>query len=94
LRRLRLADAKNLTFLEIAEKLFTMKTDGENPWWGSKHTRKQNRNFIDYQFKPLHHFPLNSAEAAEAITLRLFDIVGPIWLKTPAWARDLKRLPL
>jgi hypothetical protein len=86
-----LTDAKNLTFKEIADKLFAKKTAGDNPWWGSKYAAK-NQWILDGSLKTLHNLPINSPEAAEAITLRLHDILEPKWLKTPPMARDIKYL--
>ena len=87
-----LAECKSKTFLEIAEDLYTQKTEGDHPWWG-KFARNKNRGILDAQLKLLHGLPVNSAEAADIITLKLHeDIVGPIWLKTPPMARDIKYL--
>jgi integrase len=87
-----LADAVNLDFLAVAEKFFSMKTRGDNPWWGKAVARK-NRNILDNHLTPLHHMPINSAAAADAITLRLYqDIVGPKWLTRPTMALHIKHI--
>jgi len=87
-----LAEAKDLTFLEVAEKLLAAKTEGDHPWWGKKQEHK-NRCILNSDLKSLHKLPINSEAAAEAITLRLHKhIIGPIWLKHPPMARDIKYL--
>jgi integrase len=84
-----LAEAKDLTFLQVAEKLLAAKTEGDHPWWGKKQEHK-NRCILDNKFKSLHNLPINSEDAAEALTLRLHKIIGPMWLKKPPMARDIK----
>lgn len=92
-RRLkRAAEAKNLTFLQIGEKFIAMKMGGDNPWWRSPHSQKKQSNLLKYQLKPVHDYQLNSIETADALTLRLHEMLDPIWLKTPCWARDIKFL--
>jgi Arm DNA-binding domain len=87
-----LADAKNLTFLAVAEKFFDIKTRGDDPWWTGS-TPEGQRRILNGLLKPLHDYPINNAEAAESITLRLYnDIVGPIWQNKPAMARHTKSL--
>jgi hypothetical protein len=87
-----LAKAKSMTFLQIAEDLFTQKTAGDNPWWGD-HARTKQRGILDGPLKPLHGLPVNSAEAADIITLKMHkDIVGPQWLTKPPMMRDIKYL--
>jgi integrase len=86
----RLADAKNLNFRAVGENLYTMKTAGDRPWWG-KYRREQFRTIFDNRLTSLHNLPIDTAEAAEAITLRLYqDIIGPLWLSKPSMARKLK----
>ena len=85
-----LADAKSLTFKQVADKLFIDKTKGPRPWWGH-HSLKTQTNRLQI-LHPVHDLQLNSGEAAEALTLKLFNLLEPKWLKTPAWAHAIKYL--
>ena len=86
----KLTDAKNLNFRAVGENLLAVKTAGDRPWWKA-HRAEQVRYIFENRLKSLHNLPIDTAEAAEAITLRLYhDIVGPIWLSKPNMARNLK----
>jgi integrase len=85
-----LAENKNLTFLQIAEDLQNTKTEGDNPWWG-KHAQSKGRSILHGYLKPLHALPINSAEAAEVITLKLYEIIKPLWLTKPAMMLSVKK---
>jgi integrase len=103
----RVAEAKNKNFLAVGEDLVVIKSRGAHPWWGKEKTR-QMCNILYNNFKPLHALPINSAEAAEVITLRLYEILyapiqhrthklrknepGPRWLVTPKMAKHIKKL--
>ena len=64
------------------------------------------RNILNNKFKPLHKLPINSAEAAEVITLKLHELlmapvtncvrkdrgIGLRWLVAPTAARAMKDL--
>jgi integrase len=86
-----LANATNLGFLAVGENFITMKSRGERPWWCEERTQSM-RNILYNKFKPLHAMPINSAEAADMITLKLYEIIGPKWLTTPAMATTMKHL--
>jgi integrase len=69
-----------------------MKSGGPNPYWSAE-TSHSNQNIINNKLKALHNLPVNSLEAAEAITLILHkDIIGPKWLTKPIAARSMKYL--
>jgi integrase len=88
-----LAAAKNRNFLAVAEDFIRGKISGDNPYWGSKDTRGKNEQILKNRLTALHKLPIDSIEAAETITLRLYnDIVGPIWLSKPFMAKDIKDL--
>jgi len=99
-----LADKKNLTFLAVAEDLIDVKSRGVRPHW-CKTRAHQHRNILNNKFKPLHNLPINTAEAAEVITLKLYDMlmtepvanrlrkdrpIGPRWFVTPTEALTMK----
>jgi integrase len=99
-----LADAKNKNFLAIAEDLIDIKSRGPLPWWCEERADGA-RNILNNKFKSLHELPINSAEAAEVITLKLYELlfapvkhrvhkdrVGPRWLVTPTMAKTMKSL--
>lgn len=99
-----LANATNLTFLAVAEDLIVIKSRGPLPWWCKEKARGA-RNILNNKFKSLHELPINSAEAAEVITLKLYEMlfapvrhrvhkdrVGPRWLVTPTMAKTMKDL--
>jgi integrase len=88
-----LAENKNRTFLQLAEDLFKTKTEGSNPWWGGR-TCYNNRYILNGYLKPLHALPINSAEAAEVITLKLYEIIKPHWLTKPRMMRDVQYLAI
>ena len=99
-----LAEAKNKNFLAIAEDFIDMKSRGPNPWW-CKERADDARNILHRKFKSLHQLPINSAEAAEVITLKLHELLmapvtprntkresGPRWFATPEMAKTMKAL--
>ena len=103
-RQLWLADKKNLTFLAVAQSFIATKTSGPRPWWVPERARGQ-LNILNNKFKSLHALPINSAEAAEVITLKLHELLmapirhrtgkrrpGPRWHTTPEIAMTMKQL--
>src|SRR5262245_13277243 len=84
-----LAENKNRSFLQVAEDLLKVKTEGPNPCWES-HARSQREGILHTYLKPLHALPINSVEAAEVITLKLHEIIKPHWLTKPSMMRRVQ----
>jgi integrase len=85
-----LADAKDKNFLAVAEDLIAKKTAGDNPWWCVRYAQDR-RKLLYTPLKPVHDMPLNSADTADALTLRLHEIIEPKWLTHPARALHIKQ---
>jgi len=87
------AEHKNLTFLDVAESLFKAKTEGNDPWW-DKRTHAARLGRRKKYLTPLFALPINSVEAAEVITLKLYEIIKPLWLTRPVMMREVQHLAM
>jgi hypothetical protein len=99
-----LVTAKNMNFKDVAEHLIEVKSGGPNPWWGEKRAGRA-RDLLKNQLEHLHKLPIDSAEAAEVLTLKFYeflyapvrgarrknrDRIGPRWLIRPGAALAAK----
>jgi integrase len=100
-----LADKKNLTFKAVAENFINTKTSGPRPHWCKERAHHQ-RTILNNKLKSLHNLPINSAEAADTLTLKLHELlmapvtnfmrkdrgIGPRWHIAPKAAEAMKHL--
>jgi integrase len=78
-----LADAKNVTFLALANEFIDVKSTGPEAW--KPNTRTGALSALHRYLKPLHDYPVSEINAS-----MIHTILRPIWQTTPAMARAVR----